>query len=156
MNTSDKITIAGIIVGVVINVIMGLFNAAVAWLIYKKISQATLQNAQPIAKPRRRKVLGPKQRRILKGLRLVEFISACTVFNCIMDSLQTFLYPGNRTADMLLLVSALIAITAAIWGLIYTQRLVRSVKDGNRAIINDLAKAFQPRTIREVFGRVQH
>src|SRR5882672_3851348 len=139
------------IIGIAVNVIMGLINASVMIWLGRRQIQATLHPAQPAPKPKRKKILGPKQRRIITGLRLLRVISVSSAFNAMMDVLQVFLYPSsNRKLDALLAVSAVIAIAGAVWMLIIAQKTIRKVKAGNRAVIDDWYKIFRPRSLREL------
>lgn len=138
------------IVGIIIAAILTGVNMWWASVLNNRQIQATLQAAQPAEKTKpvrkqRKKVFGPKQRHVLKGLRLMRLAVVGSFIGSASDVLFFSQFPRKLYLDIPFAVLMIALSWSAVRVLVMIPKLRREVESGNRAIIDDLYEAFAPR-----------
>jgi hypothetical protein len=138
------------ILGIIIAVIFGIVNMWWASVLNKRQIQATLQNAQPDAninptrKPRK-KVFGFKQRRVLKGIRLMRLLILSMFIGTLSDAYRFYYLPRWPFIDTLMALTMIFVFASGTRALVMSRRLRHEIENGNRRMIDELYSAFTPR-----------
>jgi hypothetical protein len=139
MSDDMKSTIAGIAVNVIIAVVTW---SLIIWQT-KRTIQATLQAAQPKTKPKRtrRKVLGRRQRRIIRFIRVFQVSFTLILVGSLGDTYFGIRVPmPNRWLNAAWWVSTAVSHVGTVWFLVVSQRDVIRVRNSNRPTINKWLK----------------
>lgn len=138
------------ITGIVIAVIFGTVNMWWQSVLSRREIQATLQAAQPDDKIKqtrktRKKVFGPKQRHVLKILRLMRLVIIILLVVTLSDLWIFFFPPLKLYLDIPLAIIIIFVYWSGIRVLLNIRKSIREVEAGNRALIDELYNAFPPR-----------
>lgn len=152
MSDDMKSVIAGIAVNVIIAVVTW---SLIIWQT-KRTIQATLQAAQPNTKPKRgrKKILGRRQRRIIRTIRVFQVSFMAMLVGSIGDTYFGIRVPiPNRWLNIAWWVTTTASNVGMVWFLVIAQRDVIRVRNSNRptinkwlGVINAIERQRQPRS----------
>lgn len=138
------------IAGIIVNIIIGVFNLLVMIRLGRKQIHATLQTAQPIPKPKKKRKLTRLQRRWIVLFRLIQYLMITDPFtHAYTDYLVWCCTDSGLTARIVYFSLAGFTYLGSIIVFFQAQGYVKRIKARDRATLLQLG-ALKPRKPKQI------